>query len=892
MEDWRKKAKDSLNTRSWNITGKALRGDPKLAAEYLPLARVLLGDLENRLALGGVEQGARSIKLSDGTIIRVIKNGEVRNIEVYSTREGAEAGIYTIVGGFIFTPLDSVSSWPDTFLRTVSKFYDTIDCDDVQPFPTQDVGTNWVAKQITWRGTRQDKRNRKFVEVIISWDHGMPCRYRLSTSEDLECSGRFLGYDDIGEPIFANSGNPNIYVRGRKIDTPYPVVGAGQFDNWLLYVSYIDLDFVDDPNKTYDENHIDRANANAKRATFFKGKGTTNVSWEVVGYVEAQISLFKSPWFFSPDGTKAATVLEPFAGNSGTCYIYEVTISEDDQNILSLDLEIESKYYGPPVEVLPITGDITTATTPGNVSLGPWLASTGSGVTYYLTSTSNIPSIVYNDAQYFYNIETARCGSKIPPPSIDTYNAVTLPNNIVYALSGVGDYAYLNGVQQWYAANLVSIINYDPGVLLGIGVGYAPAIFDDYIDNQCAPVEGIKGRNSFLLQRETTSSRAAVTTTYTYPSSFNGGRLVAVDYGFDNERLLVEQKLRVDHSYYKYSVTKRQFKYSTVSPLNPWDVTSGPKTYNGWEWDYLNEWHIDIAWEFLVNDKALVTASGKLSSGDSPYKRVNKYRTDLNNEVFVWEHTYAYEIDEPTQPNIISERVWLLDADARTESVIYNHEKIVGTTDVPDEINNPLATNFHYYAHLILAMIGVDSYSKNSYIVAVHKGNEVGRVEVEPKGSEGFMSLLDRGIPTTLMPRMFSGNDVFENFISDIFIWEWDRANYYEQPIAYRTWMVTPYELRPTTRQKGSLTVRKDSESIYSTNDKSIVGITLLGDDSLLRDPNYIFDTLFDEYTAYDITQEFLAAVVEENKKRAAEKRQLLATETADLFRLSIIRAF
>lgn len=83
--DWRQLAKDSLNVRNVQPAIKTFRGDAKLAAGYLSLANVFLGDLEDRLTLSGVGYGVRTIKLADGAIIRVSVNEGIRSVLIDAT---------------------------------------------------------------------------------------------------------------------------------------------------------------------------------------------------------------------------------------------------------------------------------------------------------------------------------------------------------------------------------------------------------------------------------------------------------------------------------------------------------------------------------------------------------------------------------------------------------------------------------------------------------------------------------------------------------------------------------------------------------------------------------------------------------------------------------------
>lgn len=92
MDDWRERAKDSLNVRAsskgeW--AAKRFKGDPGLAVAYLPLANQILGAVTNQLALGGISYGHRRVALPNGVVIRVIRNGtdNLIEIDVPSTEE-------------------------------------------------------------------------------------------------------------------------------------------------------------------------------------------------------------------------------------------------------------------------------------------------------------------------------------------------------------------------------------------------------------------------------------------------------------------------------------------------------------------------------------------------------------------------------------------------------------------------------------------------------------------------------------------------------------------------------------------------------------------------------------------------------------------------------------
>jgi hypothetical protein len=80
--------KDSLNvpvSSQGEWSAKRFYGDPELAAAYLPVAYALLGQVKNRMAYGDVGFGHQQIELPDGTLIRVLRNGNQNILEIDAT---------------------------------------------------------------------------------------------------------------------------------------------------------------------------------------------------------------------------------------------------------------------------------------------------------------------------------------------------------------------------------------------------------------------------------------------------------------------------------------------------------------------------------------------------------------------------------------------------------------------------------------------------------------------------------------------------------------------------------------------------------------------------------------------------------------------------------------
>jgi len=94
---------------------KKFKGDPLRAAAYLPLAYQLLGEVAQRMALGGVGYGHRLMRLADGATIRVIRNGQHNLIEITTPWVSEEDEVINKAHGFLFKPqVNSQRIYPDS----------------------------------------------------------------------------------------------------------------------------------------------------------------------------------------------------------------------------------------------------------------------------------------------------------------------------------------------------------------------------------------------------------------------------------------------------------------------------------------------------------------------------------------------------------------------------------------------------------------------------------------------------------------------------------------------------------------------------------------------------------------------------------------------------------
>lgn len=104
MDDWKKEAKDSTLVKNWNPVIKRFRGDPKLAAAYLPYAQLILGDTIQRAKLGGIGYNSRIIKLADGTIIKAIVNNDIYCIDIDTSSALMRVKAFGYIPHFLYYP--------------------------------------------------------------------------------------------------------------------------------------------------------------------------------------------------------------------------------------------------------------------------------------------------------------------------------------------------------------------------------------------------------------------------------------------------------------------------------------------------------------------------------------------------------------------------------------------------------------------------------------------------------------------------------------------------------------------------------------------------------------------------------------------------------------------
>jgi len=319
--DWKHLAKQPVGGREWKESIKRFIGDTVLSARYLPIARVVLGGLVQRMHLGGIESGHRVVILPDLTRIRVISNSGINTIEVATYPAFGEV-FKKISRGFIFYPktdnnLNGIYT-PKSPLNTLPLVDNTYYYDPYLPFSTLVVEYN--KKEHTFKTTpkapsRKQSGNQFFVDSsdnLYSWWHSScgdgPMGSFKNTSILLESRTYFSGYD--------------CYLRLSSKSSPIGVTGLlyknGEFFSKLIGIGFIagfwagNVELKDDEGVTeYRYVAVTVANNNEFSLTSFvagTGNSLTKVGEVKKFFIGGEYNVRKLLWpvRFSKDGSKFA----------------------------------------------------------------------------------------------------------------------------------------------------------------------------------------------------------------------------------------------------------------------------------------------------------------------------------------------------------------------------------------------------------------------------------------------------------------------------------------------------------------------------------------------------------------------------------------------------------
>lgn len=337
-DDWRADARNALTVRNIQPAHKRLLGDSEFAAQLLPLAQTVLGGLRSHLALGGISQGARKVTLEDGSLIRVVCNGDLQIIEI--DRRAAEGRMQAF---FIVHPhADSAPNgwwWPtsETTARAVMAGY-------YYPkhsyYSLAGVNTNFWWK--AW-----NRPNAMLVAnptgCVLIRDQDLWCGNQAVTSPDgTVWSWWHSPHGDA--PLYVQAGGEILY---RAWHTPYgvsPLQVTVYYDSptWKTAVltpcvfrdstlvwSYSDSDLSNEINAITSDDQaliggvypvtasrilvVVLTNA-ARTATLWdvhlsppSGSTKTSVWTATVG--TANTAAMRWPWRFKPDGTECSTIV-------------------------------------------------------------------------------------------------------------------------------------------------------------------------------------------------------------------------------------------------------------------------------------------------------------------------------------------------------------------------------------------------------------------------------------------------------------------------------------------------------------------------------------------------------------------------------------------------------
>jgi hypothetical protein len=140
------------------------------------------------------------------------------------------------------------------------------------------------------------------------------------------------------------------------------------------------------------------------------------------------------------------------------------------------------------------------------------------------------------------------------------------------------------------------------------------------------------------------------------------------------------------------------------------------------------------------------------NAGERTYKRTLSWGGELGD---------SYDNGETAR--LVSERLWVFDMDARTESVIYGKHRAVGVPK--DPVDDPYE-NFDDYKLIngITNSVTCSSTDSESFLAVIHQGKEVAR-KVSASPVNYTLTLKAGAGPLGLCPRLFSFDEVTENFI-------------------------------------------------------------------------------------------------------------------------------
>lgn len=642
---------------------------------------------------------------------------------------------------------------------------------------------------VSWRGEAISGARKR--EVVLSWDHGLKTRYRIHCDQD--CSGRIIS-NEGGAPILAQSGMPGLWMRSKRLDTSITVgersielnvVGAAIFDGRFVFVSHIDLAFVDS------ESIAEKAAASSKTATVFYGKPG---NWRVAGKHKMSGAL-KAPWFFSPDGSSAACVYETSYTNQKLLTIKLSLVGDFEKSIQTS--MIESALSTTPFNI-ETTLDPVVEEDPGETGWkdpGGWVCEESGSMMY------GVPIDDQGNLEARSKTIDWRSGST---PGATLSIAIELVNHANSERGGTG-YVYGDYRVADAEASFAS-----SGSIKSQGVFQAGEI---YMMGREFGAPNL-GQTNFRAYRNTkyVSERSAVN--YTYTRTAQGKRYIAADFLEDGSIVMVREEIVCEGvTYTKRATEEYGIEHNRTAFYSQTDVS-----YHRVENKYSIGGKTD--WVVKIGEAEVIRISGGKSGVSNASYLWDRNTTSItvNGETVSSEQVDTIDYS-PTTGRFITERGWIVDMDARTSSVIYEKQRVnFDATPIirtSDELG--FVTAFGKRIPCIT--------SSESTLCYVHKGvviHESTR-QLSAPGAANYL-LRPHSAMMQLMPRLHSRDEkIEEDTLLQYLAW----VDWPAELEAYRYFYFGPMSLHDpyphggvADEVAGQLQVRSDKSAIFSSGNR------------------------------------------------------------------------
>ena len=821
--------------------GRRLEGNLPRAHEVQGTARLLVQQCINEIGYrGGQGQAYRTQRLGDGTIVKAIVLQNIRGmqpivrVEVFAPLQGGVTEIveHLHIGGFIFDVGEDDNLNDDTALITAKYLFDSppwmfvwlkpdSKYSNIEAYTGED---QLLAGYVTWQ-SKLPPSNKTDCDCVLSWEHGLPTRYRLGIRLEYDCYSRLVNPEIFWTPLgmeYTRWSYPRtsraVFMRGFRFDVPRHVLGAGFFAGKVVYVSYGDAT----TELLHNAVSFFSFDPTIPEAQFSPGTRSYQTTPKYLGTYtlgSPSVSSLPSPWFFTPDGSRASTVATMPGAESSVQNRYvihsdlKVTENLETGDEITLEFSTEQKNPTfPPSITKPETRTFEGSAGPGGqykfYNIGP-IQCFPVGVQYGalagqpIVSLGGIHGLLSGAASRYVDAAKKAC-----PDSADSFYVID------------ADFTQLN---EW--VDLVSttstMVPYSRGLAVprfpdnGHSHAFVPtSVYGaSYWKANCGHLDtdafppgnvGLYVAQSFRVDARTDRTERVIGFPY------NRYNVIAVDYDSAGNELVVSCKLTGEGSYAKYNT-----RYDASVRM---EAANFPKN-QGYDIHYEieDEWEARFSakWELLVNDAPLIVARAGMISAEHERDLAVLYRnhyresdsTPEDDEVERVTETYAETGDARF---FFTERVWVIDVDARSMSACYLKSTAVysikRTTEKPDDLDT---------IDLDDALV-----SCRTYMEVVIEGTLARQQEVEAVAPTGELRRLYEGyFMYQMLPRMWSANDGRE--------WDLNSAQYAGGPlefhkIADRFWDVQPFERYPNRRIWGALASRFDQVA-FSFDDRALI---------------------------------------------------------------------